>query len=257
MNMKNHNNSQNETTILNTHCLAAVLSFILLAGTASAGTSNQDQSKANSANPSSKPAQPTQAAPARPSATHGNTSGMMGSSGGKVGSQPDKSGTQGGKTQTTVRTGKDKDNSGASGQASTLRNDKGGALTTKTTPKGYVKVAPSGAVREKMEKTPEGERTQHFTPTGRVEKEVVKKTDGTEQTIHYASNGKVAREEVLNKDGTRKSPLTNSAGMEPLAPRRPFTTIVSTTRSPRPSSLRIPPSATSMAVTVTCTNHGT
>ena len=53
-----------------------------------------------------------------------------------------------------------------------------------------------------MEKTPEGERTQHFTPTGRVEKEVVNKPDGTEQTIHYASNGKVAREEVVNKDGT-------------------------------------------------------
>ena len=54
-----------------------------------------------------------------------------------------------------------------------------------------------------MEKTPEGERTQHLTQTGRVEKEVVKKTDGTEETIHYASNGKVAREEVVNEDGTR------------------------------------------------------
>ena len=54
-----------------------------------------------------------------------------------------------------------------------------------------------------MEKRSDGERTQHLTPTGRVEKEVVQRPDGTKQTIQYASNGKVAREEVVNKDGTR------------------------------------------------------
>ena len=142
---------------------------------------------------------------------------MMGSPGGQVGSNPD--------------------NSGASGQASTSGKDKaGGQAGTTTKPgtgsstppvSGHNPITPSVTrnnpavrpetgptcrgmfkerkpLREKVEKTPEGERTRYLTPTGSVEKEVFKKTNGTEQTIHYASNGKVAREELLNKDGTRE-----------------------------------------------------
>jgi len=77
-------------------------------------------------------------------------------------------------------------------------------LATKTTPNGgYVKTAPSGQVREKMEKKPDGEHIQHIAPTGRVATEVVKRPDGTEQTKYYAPNGKVQKEVVVNKDGTQ------------------------------------------------------
>ena len=71
------------------------------------------------------------------------------------------------------------------------------------TANGYTKVAPSGVVREKMEKRSDGEHIQHLTPTGKVATEVVKKPDGTERMTHYAPNGKVDKEVVVNRDGTK------------------------------------------------------
>src|SRR5258706_11762668 len=52
-------------------------------------------------------------------------------------------------------------------------------LAVKRTPNGHVITTPSGRVREKMEKKPDGEHIQSFTQTGRVQREEVQKADGT------------------------------------------------------------------------------
>ena len=79
-------------------------------------------------------------------------------------------------------------------------------LETKPTAKGgYIKTAPSGQVRERVEKKADGEHTQHLAPTGKIQKEVVQKPDGTQQTTHYAPNGKVRQQAVVNRDGTRQT----------------------------------------------------
>src|SRR2546421_5650635 len=74
--------------------------------------------------------------------------------------------------------------------------------THSTAGAGYVKTAPSGQLREKMEKMPNGsQRTEYHAPTGRVEKEVLRKPDGTQQEKRYATNGKVQQEVVNHPNG--------------------------------------------------------
>src|SRR6266571_3781248 len=56
------------------------------------------------------------------------------------------------------------------------------AVTLETKPTangGYIKTTPSMQRREVMEKKPDGEHTQRFTPTGRIQSQEVRKQDGT------------------------------------------------------------------------------
>jgi hypothetical protein len=79
-------------------------------------------------------------------------------------------------------------------------------LVTKEVPGGgRIKTTPSGQVREKVEKKSDGEHTQQFAPTGRVQKEVVQKKDGTQQTVHYAANGRVQKTVSVARDGGRET----------------------------------------------------
>src|SRR5207247_936278 len=68
---------------------------------------------------------------------------------------------------------------------------------------GMIKTAPSGKIRERLEKKADGEHTQLISTTGRVEKEVVQKADGSQRTTHYDLGGKTKREEVVSKDGAK------------------------------------------------------
>src|SRR5258708_20690598 len=72
-------------------------------------------------------------------------------------------------------------------------------------PNGEEKRTASGQVRERMEKTSDGEHTQYIAPAGRVQREVVQKPDGTQLTKQYAPDGKVQREVVASKDGTKQT----------------------------------------------------
>src|SRR5262249_1747621 len=70
---------------------------------------------------------------------------------------------------------------------------------------GQIKTTPSGQVREKSEKKSDGEHTQQFSATGRVQREVVQRNDGTQQTVHYAANGHVQKTVVVSRDGGRET----------------------------------------------------
>jgi hypothetical protein len=76
-------------------------------------------------------------------------------------------------------------------------------LETKPTANGYIKTTPSGQRREVMEKKPDGEHTQRFAPTGRIQSQEVRKQDGTLHRTEYDLGNKVKREEVVTKDGSR------------------------------------------------------
>ncbi len=54
-----------------------------------------------------------------------------------------------------------------------------------------------------MEKKPDGEHTQRFAPTGRMQSQEVRKQDGTVHRTEYDLGNKVRREEVVQKDGTK------------------------------------------------------
>ena len=56
--------------------------------------------------------------------------------------------------------------------------------------------------REVMEKKADGEHTQRFAPTGRMQSQEVRKQDGTLHRTEYDLGNKVKREEVVKKDGT-------------------------------------------------------
>ena len=78
------------------------------------------------------------------------------------------------------------------------------ALVTKPTANGgYIKTTPSMQRREVMEKKPDGEHTQHFAPTGRLQSQEVRKQDGTVHRTEYDLGNKVRREEVVKQDGTK------------------------------------------------------
>ncbi len=57
--------------------------------------------------------------------------------------------------------------------------------------------------REVMEKKPDGQHTQHFAPTGRLQSQEVRKQDGTVHRTEYDLGNKVRREEVVKQDGTK------------------------------------------------------
>jgi len=80
------------------------------------------------------------------------------------------------------------------------------AVTLETKPTangGYIKTTPSMQRREVMEKKPDGEHTQHFAPTGRLQSQEVRKQDGTVHRTEYDLGNKVRREEVVKQDGTK------------------------------------------------------
>ena len=57
--------------------------------------------------------------------------------------------------------------------------------------------------REVMEKKADGEHTQRYAPSGRVQSQEVRKQDGTIHRTEYDLGNKVRREEVVKKDGTK------------------------------------------------------
>src|SRR5437867_3667484 len=78
------------------------------------------------------------------------------------------------------------------------------ALATKPTASGgYIKTTPSMQRREVMEKKADGEHTQRFAPTGRMQSQEVRKQDGTVRRTEYDLGNKVRREELVHKDGTK------------------------------------------------------
>src|SRR5439155_20240189 len=78
------------------------------------------------------------------------------------------------------------------------------ALVTKPTANGgYIKTTPSMQRREVMEKKPDGEHTQRFTPTGRIQSQEVRKQDGTVDRTEYELGKKVKREKMAKKDGIK------------------------------------------------------
>ena len=85
----------------------------------------------------------------------------------------------------------------------------GPQLTTTPTAKGGSETkTPSGKVREKVEKGPDGStQTEHFAPaTKRLQTKEVQKPDGTHQTTRYATDGKkVTQEVVVNRDHSKQT----------------------------------------------------
>ncbi len=81
------------------------------------------------------------------------------------------------------------------------------ALTEHKSSNGtVVKVAPSGATRERIETKSGGvQHIQHLSPTGRVEAEVVKKSDGTRQTTQYDLGHREKTTEIVHPNGARQT----------------------------------------------------
>jgi len=78
-------------------------------------------------------------------------------------------------------------------------------LGIQPTQTGYIKTAPSGRPREKMETTPNGEQhAQYISPTGAVQKETVKRPDGTTHSTEYDLGHREKKAEVLQRDGAKE-----------------------------------------------------
>src|ERR1043165_2436990 len=78
------------------------------------------------------------------------------------------------------------------------------SLVTTPTAKGYEKAAPSGRVRERVERKPDGEHVQKINAAGRLEKEMITKPDGTLHATTYDLGHREKRIEVARPNGAKE-----------------------------------------------------